>query len=131
MAPSPVPAPWFEKVFENRRLWILTAAGAGVLLLTGLLVALLVRKRRRRAVDFTAPPELPPAEHVGTSAQKSVSPAREAETQVKTREVNRHELHPVQPSRADVLVGHLRGMIKEDPLASAQVLRSWLANEEE
>ena len=101
---------------------IAAAAGAGVLLLAAF-GFLLLRKKRRHDVELSAPHELPAAATPAAAA----SPGRVA-AQAATEPLP--ELPPVRATRSDVVTERLREMVSQDAAGSAQVLRSWLADEE-
>ena len=131
-------APWPLK-WDGRMLMIAggAAAGAIVLLFT---VAMLMRKRKKRApADASVPTALPsgegtPIEANETDAGKqleSTLAARDAmQHKIEAQALNALKLTPVITKAAEVMARHLREKIKEQPDISAQVLRTWIREEE-
>jgi flagellar M-ring protein FliF len=132
--PSPAPpsgAPgWVQELLQNRKLQILVAVGAGVFLLLGFLAILLMRRRSRQTIDIAAPPELPAGTPTGTGEQQAAVPQRRPERRIETEAPSLPELPTTATKKTDLLAGQLRNAIEKDPVASAQVLRSWLTDEE-
>jgi hypothetical protein len=129
----------------------LAAGGAAVLLLLVSGAVWWLRKRKeQRVVVATGPAELP----AGVAAPTSTLPARtgsaevaaadsmEDEFQAKIAErealerkmeaqaLSSLKLAPVITKTAEVLAKHLREKITKDPEVSAQVLRTWIREEE-
>ena len=120
---------------DQRTLWMV-GGGAGGILLIGLLLALLLRRRKpRRPVEVSRPAELPQG-----AAISNVPIEEQLEAQLAEREALQHELDakalnalkltPVITKTAEVMAKHIREKVKETPETSAQVLRSWIREEE-
>jgi flagellar biosynthesis/type III secretory pathway M-ring protein FliF/YscJ len=129
---------------------VIGAASLGLLLLLGAAV-LLFRRRRARAAAAAAglPAELPaagadvapgapPAEIPAGAASPSLEAA--IESQLAAREAMQQKLEtqartslklaPVITKTAEVLAKHLREKIAKDADVSAQILRTWIRDEE-
>jgi flagellar M-ring protein FliF len=128
----------------DRRMLSIGGAAAGALLL--LLVFLLVRRTRtvRAAVTVALPAELPAgAETADSTALQTARPAS-ADDHLETRLAERAALEqkleaqalsslklaPVITKTAEVMAKHLREKIAKEPDVSAQILRTWIHEEE-
>ncbi len=139
-----LPLPQIISKLDKKTLMIGGGALAGLLVLVA--VALVVRRKRRKK-------QAPPA------AQRSGSPARlrqrhlprrwsrpdSIENQIESQLAERDALQakmdaealsslklaPVITKKAEVLAKHLREKIAKEPEMSAQILRSWIRDEEE
>jgi flagellar M-ring protein FliF len=128
-APSPPPrAPlpaWLEKL-GGQKVLIWAGAGAGALLLLLTVAMFWLARPSRRRVLISSPAELPPGQaHAGASAPGGHEASRIEQEKALS------ELPPVAPKKSDLLAGRLREAIKKEPEASAQILRSWLAEDEQ
>jgi flagellar M-ring protein FliF len=129
------PAP--EKLLQlnPRMLWI--AGGAlGGLCLIGVVLALLLRRRKEApAGDVSLPAELPRGTAGGGAGVEQQLEARLAERdalqqQLDAKALSALKLAPVITKTAEVMAKHIREKIKEEPEVSTQVLRSWIREEE-
>jgi flagellar M-ring protein FliF len=130
-APSPAsPSPaWLETLRNVPKL--LLAGGATLILLLALAAAAVLRRRkRRRGVQIESPRELPSAQ-AENAAGRALAGTADGAKRIEQESVALPELPPAPTKKADLLAGRLRDVIKADPAASAQVLRTWLAEEEE
>ena len=127
------PAPEKSWQLNQRTLWI-AAAGAGGLLLAGLVLMLLLRRGRHApAAVAGAPAELPHGS-APTGVEQQLE-ARLAERdalqqQLDAKALSALKLAPVITKTAEVMAKHIREKVKEEPEVSAQVLRSWIREEE-
>jgi len=141
--PSTVPSgkPWTWNLQWNRNT-ILIAAGAGAALLLLFAVATRFFRRRRRAPAATvAVPTALPAADAATALPASPVTQQAIESQIAERESLQHKLDeqalntlklaPVITKAAEVMAKHLREKIKQDPEMSAQILRTWIREEED
>jgi flagellar M-ring protein FliF len=130
---TPLP-PWLEPLLGAHP-WLAAGAGGGLLLL--LAAALLLswrRRRRRKTVEVQA--ALP-----GGAAQPSLeapeaSAAEQLEARLAEQAARKQQLEaealsalklpPVGTKKTEVLAKHLVETVKKDPVAAAQILRSWL-----
>jgi flagellar M-ring protein FliF len=130
---TPLP-PWLEPLLGAHP-WLAAGAGGGLLLL--LAAALLLswrRRRRRKTVELQA--ALP-----GGAAQPSLeapeaSAAEQLEARLAEQAARKQQLEaealsalklpPVGTKKTEVLAKHLVETVKKDPVAAAQILRSWL-----
>ncbi len=140
-APSaPAPAGPLGVVMKwDRKMQIIAGAGLLVLLvLVGLLLRAKGARHRKRAEDTS-----PPALSAGTDAAAAATiegdgddiEARLAEQEaqqkrLETRALNSLKLAPVITKTAELLAKHLRERISQDPEISAQILRTWIREDE-
>jgi len=116
--PAVPPAGW--QPLRNQKL--LVGAGGALALLLMLLAVIWARMRRqRRRATVNLPPELP----AGAAAAEAANLPPLEETAPLA------ELPPPPPKKSEVVAGRLRETVKADPAATAQVLRSWLTEDEE
>jgi flagellar M-ring protein FliF len=135
-SPLEIVAKW-----DRKTQMIAAAAGAGLLVLLvviGLLLRAKGARNRKRAED-TSPPALP----AGSSAAVAAAiegdgadyEARLAEQQaeqkrLETQTLAQLKLAPTITKAAEVLAKHLREKISKDPEISAQILRTWIREDE-
>jgi len=128
---------------------LLIGAGALVLVVVGLVVALLTRRGRSRVVEVAAPAELPgsmpePAPAVAAPSaprRHSSDMERQIESQLAERDALQQKLEeaalsslkltPVITKKAEVFAKHLRDKITKEPDVSVQILKSWIREEGE
>lgn len=138
-APAPAksaPAKWGPLQVEPRVLLI----GGGILAAIVLaLVALGLRRKAPRTSPAEAPGALPPgqrppAEIAGPQIEDQIESKlaeREAlQKKIDAQALNSLKLAPVITKTAEVLAKHLREKIKQEPEVSAQILRTWIREEE-
>ena len=139
----------------DRRIWIGAGVFSGVLVL--LAAAFVVRRRRRARVAVSTPAELPAG---NPAASPSAVPSRVPGTQVAVKQpagqppsleetlesqladqealqqqmevqaLNSLKLVPIITKTGEVLAKHLREKIAKSPEISAQILRTWIREEE-
>jgi flagellar M-ring protein FliF len=138
----------------DRRVWIGAGIFAGVLLLLAA-AAFLNRRRRRLRVTIATPPQLPaagenlPARAAGADATalattkaagqpqgvedniESQLAERDAlQQRLEAQVLNSLKLAPVITKTGEILAKHLREKIAKSPDVSAQILRTWIREEE-
>jgi flagellar M-ring protein FliF len=129
-APSAPAAPrapaqtWLDGLKDPKMLMV--AGGAVVLLLLVGFVALRLLKKRLPAAPAGGLPELPPG-----PGERALAAAASHARQLEEEAAAYAELPPPPPKRSDIVAGRLREAVKVDPMASAQVLRGWLTEDEE
>ena len=146
--PEPTPAkpappaskPVWNLKWDHNTLTIAGGAAGGVLLLVVVGAWVLRRGKRGAPVSVEAAPALPPgaAENpalpAGDGAEQLESKLVEREAlqqKLESQALNALKLAPVITKAAEVMAKHLREKIKEDPEISAQILRTWIGEEEE
>lgn len=128
-APPPQrPSSWLDQLFQQKKPVLLGVAG-GVVILLLLLAAFLffVVRRKRRAVQLAA--ELGGGRGIG--ALQAGDSVQKAEQQTLRRQKDAEALESlklpqVATKKSEVLAKHLVETAKKDPVAAAQILRSWL-----
>jgi flagellar M-ring protein FliF len=122
---------------------LLIAGGAVLaLIVLGMVVGMLSRRRTSAGTaEVTGPPALPAAESAMT-ATGSRNPGLEQQMESKLAEhealqqkmdaqaLNSLKLSPVITKKAEVFAKHLREKIKTEPEVSAQILHTWIREEE-
>ena len=121
-APKGPPQTWLERLKDPQTLMV--AGGAVVLLLLVGFLALRLLKRGPPEASVGGPPELPPG------AEERAMAGTGQTRQFENGAAAYGELPPAS-KRPDDVAGRLRDAVKSDPMASAQVLRGWLSEEEE
>ena len=138
-----LPLPQFLDKLERKMLVIAGNVLGGLLLIAAALVFFRRKRRKQHAPTTpTTPDTLPP------SSEPSASPALpapgEVETQIESQLAERDALQakmdaqalsslklaPVITKKAEVFAKHLREKIAKEPEISAQILRSWIREEE-
>jgi len=114
-SPSRVGPSWLEKIPWLRSPLLITILAAASLLL-GASLWLVVRKFSGHGkVELKSPPELGPGPQAEAVTAPAQQPAREL---------------PAPPlKRSDTLTESVKEMVKQDPEATAQVIRTWLVDE--
>lgn len=136
---SPTAPKWGPVRLDPRTLTI-GGGAVGAAIIVGLVVLLFKRTGRRHA-----PVEMQPALPPGEEGAPAVAPAgsgiehqlesklaeRDAlQKKIETEALNSLKLSPVITKTAEVLAKHLREKIKQEPEISAQILRTWVREEE-
>jgi flagellar biosynthesis/type III secretory pathway M-ring protein FliF/YscJ len=134
------PAPKWGPVQLDPRTLTIGAVAGGAAIVLGLAVLLYKRKTRRHA-----PVEVQTALPPGQQAAPAVAPGgvgiedkiesklaeRDAlQKKIEAEALNSLKLSPVITKTAEVLAKHLREKIKQEPEISAQILRTWIREEE-
>jgi flagellar M-ring protein FliF len=119
---------------DQRTLWIVGGSIVGLLVLGAVALLLLRGRKRPHAVYTSAPAELPQAGGPPQPIEKQLE-ARLAERDALQQEMdakalNALNLAPVITKTAEVMAKHIREKVKQEPEVSAQVLRSWIREEE-
>ena len=138
-APTP-PAPPASMLQLDRKTLLVAGGAAGAIVL-GFLIAPLLRRRSPAAVEFTGPPSLSASESAAARAALAAANAEhDLESQIAEREALQQKvdaqalsslkLAPVITKKAEVLAKHLRDKISKEPEVSAQILRTWIREEE-
>jgi flagellar M-ring protein FliF len=136
------PAPPATFVLKWDRQTLLVGGGAvGAVIVVGFLLVMLLRRGKREgAVEDTSPPALGPGgprtpAEAGTSNVEQQMESRLAEREalqqkMEAQALSSLKLTPVITKKAEVLAKHLREKITKEPEVSAQILRTWIREEE-
>jgi len=136
--PKPAPLP-----FEIDRKTLLVAAGAAAaLVVLGFLLVVLLRVKRKNVPAASSAPALAAGDTPAARAAIAAAATAEQEMEAKLAErdalqqksdaqvLNSLKLAPVITKKAEVLAKHLRERITKEPEVSAQILRTWIREEE-
>ncbi|MGA2324807.1 MAG: flagellar basal-body MS-ring/collar protein FliF [Bryobacteraceae bacterium] len=141
-APAPAaPQTWLEQLMHQKNPILLGAVGGIVLLLLALLAFLFFAlRRKRRAIGLAtavgAGRGIPALEAGATAEQvEQQLESRLAEQQVLKHQMDAQTLESIKlpavsSKKSEVLAKHLVETTKKDPTAAAQILRTWLYDEE-
>ena len=125
----------------NRQTLVIGGCAAAGTIVIGLLFAGLLRGKRKKAAAVTAAAELTAGESAAARAALAASKAeQDMEAQLAERDALQQKadaqvltnlkLAPVITKKAEVLAKHLREKITKEPEVSAQILRTWIREEE-
>ena len=138
-APAAKPRPTEKLQWDRKTLLIAGGAGAGIIVLL-IVIVLLLRRKRTATPDVSVPAELPAGNPIAPAALKASNIEQQLESQIAEREalqqkmeaetLNSLKLAPVITKKAEVMAKHLREKIKTEPEVSAQILRTWIREEE-
>lgn len=118
---------------------VLLMGGGIVALLALALAARAMRRKRPRPAPAEMPDSLPPgqekpAEIEGSPIEEQIESKlaeRDAlQKKIDAQALNALKLSPVITKTAEVLAKHLRERVKQEPEVSAQILRTWIREEE-
>jgi len=136
------PAPQgFSITWDRRTQYIVGGTAAGVIVIS--FVAGMFRGRRRRNRSASVPTAITQGEGSPTAAGALEGPDGENDLEAKLAErdalqkkaeaqvLSNFKLAPVITKTAEVLAKHLREKITKEPEVSAQVLRTWIREDEE
>ena len=126
-APSPKPPPqtWIDQLKGQKALYLGALAG-GLLLFVVFAVIWRSGRKRGGAAEVSSAAELA----AGEAPEEAPPAGRQAERQIKRSAPSYPELPAAPLGKAEILTTHLRDAIKREPEASAQVFRTWLAEDE-
>lgn len=118
------------------------AAAAGLVLLIAAAAMWARRRRKSRPVEVSAPAELPagapappvagpaPAGSIEDRIEAQLAERAALEQKMEAQALSALKLAPVITKTAEVLARHLREKISKEPEIAAQVLRTWIREEE-
>jgi len=143
--PAPPPLPQRPQRFTWPPLWNRTTqmVAAGVaLLLVGGIAGLAVRRRKSKSspnpalpTELAGPEGAPPGLEAGPTAEaqlESKLAEREAlQQKLEAQTLNNLKLAPVITKAAEVLAKHLREKVTKEPEMSAQILRTWIHEDDD
>jgi flagellar M-ring protein FliF len=128
-------------VLKWDRKTLMTGGGAlaAVLVLGFLLLKLARRGQTSGSVEVTGPAELPrgaaapaglPGSNIEQQLESQLAERDALQQKMDAQALNSLKLAPVITKKAEVLAKHLREKITKDPDISAQILRTWIREEE-
>jgi len=140
-APGPAkPAPGSALQLDRKTLMVVGGGALGVIVVLFLLAKLL-RRKRAGSVEVAGEAALSAGESPAARAALAASAAQQdLESQLAEREALQQKaetqalsslkLAPVITKKAEILAKHLREKISKEPEVSAQILRTWIREEE-
>ena len=131
-APGAPAAPAAGKLQLDRKMLLIGGGALAALLVIGAAFFLLRRKKAARA-ELTGPGELAAGAEssaVERQIESRLSEHEAQQQQAEAKALNNLKLAPVITKTAEVMAKHLREKIKQEPEISAQVLRSWIREED-
>ena len=125
----------------NRKTFLIGGGAAAGLMVMGFLLAILLRKRKRRGAAST-PGEIEAGDTpAGRAALSAAHAHHDLEAHLAERDalqqksdaqaLSNLQLAPVITKKAEILAKHLREKITQNPEVSAQILRTWIREEEQ
>jgi flagellar M-ring protein FliF len=126
----------------DRKTLLIGGGAAAGLIVVVFLLAMQLRKRKQRAGGATAAAELAAGDSpAGRAALSAANAQQDLEAQLAERDALQQKsdaqvltslkLAPVITKKAEVMAKHLREKITKDPDVSAQILRTWIREEEQ
>jgi flagellar M-ring protein FliF len=116
----------------DQKTLLIAGAAVAVLAVLGVAVVIILRRKSRTRVTVATPAEL--AAGSGSSLEQQIeSRLTEHETlqqQAEARLLNSLKLAPVITKTGEVMAKHLREKIAQEPEVTAQILRTWIREEE-
>jgi flagellar M-ring protein FliF len=134
-APKPgAPAGWPLQL--NQKTLLIAGGGLVLLLVVAVVLALLLRRNpaARRPAPPAGPTELPAAPpgplSLDQQLEARLSERDALQQQMDAKALSALKLAPTITKTAEVMAKHIREKVKQEPEVSAQVLRSWIRDEE-
>jgi flagellar biosynthesis/type III secretory pathway M-ring protein FliF/YscJ len=141
-APSPPATPLASLLKLDRKMRLIAGGAAGAVLLLVVVIVLLFRRRpkKARSADITGPAAVPAGE--GTAQGTLGAPVeQQMESKLAERDalqlkadaqaLNAFKVAPVITKASEVLSKHIREKVSKESEMSAQILRTWIREEEE
>jgi flagellar M-ring protein FliF len=131
-APGGPGTPGARKFWPPDRNTLLIGGGAlaaVVTLVFGLGIFLRRRKKSAQA-ELTGPPELPASPGAEQPIESRLAQPDALQHQADARALHNLKLAPVITKTAEIMAKHLRDKIAQEPEVSAQVLRTWIREEQ-
>ncbi len=136
---KPSPIAQFQKL-DRKTQMIAGGAAAAVLLLLVAAVFLMWRRRKKaRSVEVTGPAaltsgeageQIPGSEPVGNQIESKLAEREALQEKLDAQALSALKIAPVITKTSEVLAKHLREKIAKEPEMSAQILRTWIREEE-
>jgi flagellar M-ring protein FliF len=127
--PGPLP-PWLQKLVKDMPAGMLIGAGlAAVVILIAPIVLLLMRRRKSEAVEVTSDKALTESDAEAAFEGQLASRAANQE-RLDAEALLALKLPPPGTKKSEVLTKYLKKSVKNDPAVSAQLLRTWIHENE-
>jgi flagellar M-ring protein FliF len=140
-APKPAPPMFGVKLPQDKKTWIIVGSAAGGLLLVlgGLIFVLSKRHKKKKRAAAEAAPAIAagqpaaaalPGAPLEDQIESKLAERDALQHRLETQALNNLKLAPVITKTSEVLAKHLREKITKEPEVSAQILRTWIREEE-
>ena len=139
-APKPTGIVGIPLKLDRKTMLIGGGAAVGILIAIGFLVAVFLRKRKKKKGMPTSPAALAAGESPAARAALGAT-SEDLERQLAERDAQQEQsdaqvltsfrLAPVITKKAEILAKHLREKISKNPEVSAQILRTWIREEDQ
>lgn len=141
--PSAIPIPaWLQDPLDEKNMLMLGAIAGGALLVLFLLMVFifLAMRRKRRSMEVVSSgkalsagaqgaPELPEGPTVEEQMQERLSEHAALKAQMEAEALSSLKIPKVKTKKAEVMTKHLGDEAQKDPVAMAQLVRTWLHEE--
>jgi flagellar M-ring protein FliF len=123
---------------SNPKLLIVAGAAAAAVVLVGVIAALFLRRRKKKKAAAEAAAQATIAEANSALALQSaedkikaaLAERQEEQDQAELSAIAALKLPPVKTKKAEVLLKQLRETAEKDPMVQAQVLQTWIRDDE-
>jgi flagellar M-ring protein FliF len=128
--PSPLPA-WLQKYVKDMSAGMLIGIGlAALIILIAPIVLLSMRKRKSVAAQATAAAALNEGGEVGSSFEGQLASRAASQERLDAEALLAMKLPAAGTKKSEILSKHLKKAVKDDPAVSAQLLRTWIHENE-
>ena len=128
--PSPLPA-WLQKYVKDMSAGMLVGIGVGALIILIAPFALLsMRRRKSTAVQPTTTPALSESSDTAASFEGQLASRNASQERLDAEALLAMKLPAAGTKKSEILSKHLKKGVKDDPAVSAQLLRTWLHENE-
>ncbi|MEQ1885055.1 MAG: flagellar basal-body MS-ring/collar protein FliF [Bryobacteraceae bacterium] len=135
----PLP-PWAQKLVGTKNFLVIAGIGAGaIVLLLGLGIFFFLRSRKKKAIvaetaaaalEAKSTPALITPEEMEKQFEARMAEHAALQAKQQAEELMKLKVPEVSTKKTDILTKHISEETKKDPIAMAQVVRSWLNGED-
>ncbi len=132
VAPPPSPLPkWMQKYVKDMSLGMLIGVGLGALvILIAPILLLRMRSRKSASVEATQERALNASDDAANSYEGQLASRAANQERLDSEALSALKLPSVGSKKSEVLAKHLKKAVKDDPAGSAQLLRTWMRENE-
>jgi flagellar M-ring protein FliF len=129
--PVSLPSPGAKKFLHVDQRILMIGGGALIaVLVVGFFVVKFLRRGRKLTAQVTGPAALPAGGPRSEQQIESLTERDALQQEAEAKALNSLKLAPPITKAAEIMAKHLRDKVKQEPEFSAQVLRSWIREEE-